>query len=149
MTSNPPPHASCNPCPSYTTAAAIAADFASGALHPGDLKEFAGKTMTDVLQVCRCAAAVSVVRLDCTRVASAVRCSCGIIGAVRASYSQQRITDASKDKDIANSKKALQVSAKQRVCVVCSRGVNAFDARAGVRKEAIKELEELKNWWNK
>ncbi len=59
----------------YETAAAIAADFASGALHPGDLKEFAGKTMTDVLQ---------------------------------------RISDATKDKDIANSKKALQAFAKKQ-----------------------------------
>jgi hypothetical protein len=91
---------------------------------------------------CCCAAAASVVRLDCARVAIAVRCSCGIVGVLRASYSQQRITDASKDKDIANSKKTLQVCAKQRGCVVCGRGVNAFDALAGVRKEAIKELEE-------
>jgi tyrosyl-tRNA synthetase len=59
----------------YQTTAAIAADFASGALHPGDLKEFAGKTMSDVLQ---------------------------------------RIADATKDKDIANSKKALQAFAKKQ-----------------------------------
>ncbi len=59
----------------YQTAAAIAADFASGALHPGDLKEFAGKTMSDVLQ---------------------------------------RITDATKDKDVANSKKTLQAFAKKQ-----------------------------------
>ncbi len=59
----------------YQSAAAIAADFASGALHPGDLKEFAGKTVTDVLQ---------------------------------------RITDATKDKELANSKKALQAFAKKQ-----------------------------------
>ena len=59
----------------YETAAAIAADFSSGALHPGDLKEYAGKTMSDVLQ---------------------------------------RIADATKDKDIANSKKALQAFAKKQ-----------------------------------
>jgi tyrosyl-tRNA synthetase len=59
----------------YGTAAALAADFASGALHPGDLKEFAGKTMFDVLQ---------------------------------------RITDATKEKDISNSKKALQAFAKKQ-----------------------------------
>lgn len=59
----------------YDTADAIAADFASGALHPGDLKEFAGKTMSDVLQ---------------------------------------RITDATKDKDVGNSKKTLQAFAKKQ-----------------------------------
>ncbi len=59
----------------YHTADAIAADFASGALHPGDLKEFAGKTMSDVLQ---------------------------------------RITDVTKDKEVANSKKALQAFAKKQ-----------------------------------
>ena len=59
----------------YHTRDAIAADFAAGKLHPGDLKEFAAKTMGDVLQ---------------------------------------RITDATKDKDVANSKKILQAFAKKQ-----------------------------------